>query len=314
MMGFVRRRFRKRYILLTTLLVVFVVINAPGIFAWGYGLYYRRSVSHLPQITLLNERMLVLSPHPDDESLCCAGAIQQVLRGGGEVWVLWFTNGDGFEWDASLLAHTLRPQGPASLELGRRRMEEARQAARRLGIPEGHLFFLGYPDRGLEALLWHSGGSPYRSRLTGVSYVPYSGTLSPGAPYTGESLRRDFRRVLERVRPTLVLAPSLKDAHPDHRAVGLLAQQEVPADRLRFWIVHGGLEWPLPKGLHPDLPLEPAPRGRGLPWQRLPLSPQERRAKLEALRAHATQMRLLARFLLAFVRENELFSSRSDVD
>lgn len=312
MIGLVHRRLRKRYVLLTTLLVAFVVINAPWIFAWGYGLYYRLSVDRLPQLTLASERVLVLSPHPDDESLCCAGAIQQVLHGGGGVWVLWFTNGDGFEWDASLLAHTLRPQGPASLELGRRRMEEARQAARRLGIPEGHLFFLGYPDRGLEALLRHPEGPPYRSRLTGVSYVPYSGTLSPGAPYTSESLRQDFRWVLEQVRPTLVLAPSPKDAHPDHRAVGLLAQQEVPADRLRFWIVHGGLEWPLPKGLHPALPLEPAPRGRGLPWQRLLLSAQERRVKLEALRAHTTQMRLLARFLLAFVRENELFSSRGE--
>ncbi len=298
--------------MLTILLVAFVVINAPWIFAWGYGLYYRLSVGRLPQLTLAGERLLVLSPHPDDESLCCAGAIQRVLRGGGEVWVLWFTNGDGFEWDAGLLAHTLRPQGPASLELGQRRMEEARQAARRLGVAEGHLFFLGYPDRGLEALLRHPGDLPYRSRLTGVSYVPYPGTLSPGAPYTGESLRRDLRRVLEQVRPTLVLAPSPKDAHPDHRAVGLLAQQEVPADRLRFWIVHGGLEWPLPKGLHPALPLEPAPRGKGLPWQRLLLSAQERRVKLEALRAHATQMRLLARFLLAFVRENELFSARGE--
>jgi LmbE family N-acetylglucosaminyl deacetylase len=309
----VRRRVRKRHVLLAALLLAFVLINAPWIFAWGYALYYRLTVGRLPQFALAGERLLVLSPHPDDESLCCAGAIRQVLRSGGEVWVLWFTNGDGFEWDAGLLDHTLRPQGRASLELGKRRMDEARQAARRLGIPEDHLFFLGYPDRGLEALLWrYPQGTPYRSRLTQVSHVPYPGTLSPGAPYTGEALRRDFRRVLERVRPTLVLAPTPKDAHPDHRAVGLLAQQEVAADRLRFWVVHGGLEWPLPKGLHPQLPLEPAPRGRGLPWQRLPLDAGDRAAKLEALRAHASQMRLLARFMLAFVRENELFAPRGE--
>ncbi|WP_407938925.1 hypothetical protein [Meiothermus taiwanensis] len=40
--------------------------------------------------------------------------------------------------------------------------------------------------------------------------------------------------------------------------------QEVAAERLRFWMVHGGLEWPLPKGLHPQLPLEPTPWGKGL--------------------------------------------------
>jgi LmbE family N-acetylglucosaminyl deacetylase len=313
MIARVRRWLRKRYALLAAWLAALVVINAPWIFAWGYGFYYRLTVSRLPQLALMGERLLVLSPHPDDESLCCAGAIQQVLKSGGEVWVLWFTNGDGFEWDASLLEHTLRPRGRASLELGRRRMEEARQAARRLGIPEGHLFFLGYPDRGLEALLQrYPQGAPYRSHLTGVSRVPYPGALSPGAPYTGESLRHDFRQVLERVRPTLVLAPTPRDAHPDHRAVGRLAQQEVVAERLRFWIVHGGLEWPLPKGLHPQLPLEPAPRGKGLPWQRLPLDVAERAAKLEALRAHTSQMRLLARFMLAFVRQNELFSARGE--
>ncbi|MCX7600386.1 MAG: PIG-L family deacetylase [Meiothermus sp.] len=313
MIARVRRWLRKRYALLAAWLAALVVINAPWIFAWGYGFYYRLTVSRLPQLALMGERLLVLSPHPDDESLCCAGAIQQVLRSGGEVWVLWFTNGDGFEWDASLLAHTLRPQGRASLELGQRRMDEARLAARRLGVPEDHLFFLGYPDRGLEALLQrYPQGTPYRSHLTQVSHVPYPGTLSPGAPYTGESLRHDFRRVLELVRPTLVLAPSPRDAHPDHRAVGLLAQQEVAAERLRFWIVHGGLEWPLPKGLHPQLPLEPAPRGKGLPWQRLSLDAAERAAKLEALRAHTSQMRLLAHFMLAFVRQNELYSARGE--
>ncbi len=308
-----QRWVRKRYALLVALLVAAVVINAPSITAWGYGFYYRLTVNRLPQMTLAGERLLVLSPHPDDESLCCAGAIQQVLKRGGEVWVLWFTSGDGFEWDAALMEDTLRPQGRASLELGQRRMGEARLAARRLGVPQDHLIFLGYPDRGLWALLErYPQGTPYRSHLTQVDHVPYAGVLSPGAPYTGEALRRDFRRVLEQVQPTLVLAPSPRDAHVDHRAVGLLAQQEVTAERLRFWIVHGGPEWPLPKGLHPQLPLEPAPRGKGLPWQRLPLSPEERTVKLEALQAHTSQMQLLAHFMLAFVRQNELFSPRGE--
>lgn len=301
------------FLLLAASLGAFGLINAPGGLDSGYALYYRLSADRLPRLTLKGERLLVLAPHPDDESLCCAGAIQEVLAQGGEVWILWFTNGDGFEWDARLLTHTLWPRGPASLALGRRRMEEAREAARRLGVPQDHLLFLGYPDRGLEALLRrHPTGQPYRSPLTGADRVPYPGALSPGAPYTGEALLKDFRSALARVRPTLVLAPSPRDAHPDHRAVGQLAQREVPPDRLLFWIVHGGLEWPLPKGLHPRLPLEPPPRGRGLPWERLLLTPKEREAKLQALRAHTSQMELLGRFLLAFVRRNELFAPRGE--
>ncbi|MGC8904921.1 MAG: PIG-L family deacetylase, partial [Thermus sp.] len=79
-------------------------------------------------------------------------------------------------------------------------------------------------------------------------------------------------------------------------------------DRLYFYVVHGGLEWPLPKGFHPGLPLEPPPRGRHLPWRRLDLTPEEEQAKLQALKAHRSQMELLGRFMEAFVRKNELLA------
>lgn len=78
--------------------------------------------------------------------------------------------------------------------------------------------------------------------------------------------------------------------------------------RLEYYVVHGGYQYPLPKGLHPCLPLYPAPRGKGLPWRRFSLSEEEVRLKEKAIRAHRSQMRLLGRFLLAFVRQNELFS------
>jgi len=39
-------------------------------------------------------RMLVVSPHPDDESLAVGGLIQAVLAAGGAVDVLLLTDGD----------------------------------------------------------------------------------------------------------------------------------------------------------------------------------------------------------------------------
>ena len=39
--------------------------------------------------------LLVVSPHPDDETLCCAGAIERVAAAGGRVSVVWVTSGDG---------------------------------------------------------------------------------------------------------------------------------------------------------------------------------------------------------------------------
>lgn len=309
------RRFRRRYVLGLLLIGAFLIVNAPWVFAWFYRVYYRRIERLPPAEVREGERLLVLSPHPDDESLACAGMIQQVLAGGGQVYIVWLTSGDGFEWDVQLVERTLRPRGLASLELGRLRMREARSAAEILGVPLQNLYFLGYPDRGLRFLLTEVHRSmPYRSALTGADRVPYAGTVSEGAAYTGENLERDLKKVLDRVRPTLLLAPSPRDTHPDHHATAELARrvlgERAELDKVRYWVVHGGLEWPLPKGLHRDLPLEPPPAGRGLPWERLPLTPEWQQKKLEALRAHHSQMELLSRFMLAFVRTNELYSKR----
>jgi len=47
-------------------------------------------------IILHDTRLLIFSPHPDDESLRAAGLIQRVLKEGGKVKVVFMTNGDGF--------------------------------------------------------------------------------------------------------------------------------------------------------------------------------------------------------------------------
>jgi len=44
------------------------------------------------------------------------------------------------------------------------------------------------------------------------------------------------------------------------------------------------------------------------------LEPAEEDAKLLAIRAYQTQLRVMAPFLLSFVRTNELFASRADLD
>ena len=124
--------------------------------------------------------------------------------------------------------------------------------------------------------------------------------------------------MLERVQPTLILAPTPLDTHPDHRAAGLLAQ--LLAARLarpppvRYWMVHGGEGWPDPRDLLPGLPLTPAPLAVPLAPVAFALDPAEEDAKLLALRAYQTQMRVMAPFLLSFVRTNELFSLRADLD
>jgi LmbE family N-acetylglucosaminyl deacetylase len=260
-------------------------------------------------------RLLVVSPHPDDETLCCGGLIERVARAGGSVSIVWVTSGDA-TWLTRVMTQGLRFASAAgAIDVGVRRMAEARAATGLLGVPADGQLFLGYPDGGIAALLGPYRDRALRSSATGAAAVPYRDALFPDHPYSGASLQQDFAAVLRRVRPTLILAPSPLDAHPDHRACGLLTLASLgglstPA-QVRYWIVHGGEGWPSPRGLVAGIPLTPAPLGRALDPTPFVLTPTEEDGKLRALDAYVTQMRSLGPFLRAFVRTTELYSVRA---
>jgi LmbE family N-acetylglucosaminyl deacetylase len=255
--------------------------------------------------------LLVIAPHPDDETLCCAGVMQRVAHAGGRVSVVWITSGDASELDLLLIEHSLLMRPAKARDLAARRMHEARAASTLLGVTiEGQLF-LGYPDRGVQRLL--ADPTPYTSRFTAAAAVPYPDAVTPGHSYSGASLEQDLTAVLDRVRPTLVLTPSPRDSHPDHAAAGRLTlrlmERRGALQAVHCWIVHGGEGWPSPRQLSPGLPLERAPLLAGVPLATFELTPAEEDLKLAALRAYGTQMQTLGPFLLAFVRTTETFSA-----
>lgn len=258
------------------------------------------------------ERVLIVAPHPDDESLCCGGLIRQTLQHGGSVAIVWITSGDAFELDAMVVEHTLHPR--AGLEhLAVLRMAEARRAAATLGVSPDNQYFLGYPDRGLRRLLLDHYDLAYRSTYTHATAVPYAGALTPGADYTGRNLERDLLAVMTRFNPTRVVAPSPEDVHADHRAtaeltIRLLAQRQ-QLSLGRYWIVHGGEGWPTPRGLHRERASTLPPVGRNLPWQRLALGAADMDAKLAAIRTYRSQLKVMERKMLSYVRSDELYTA-----
>jgi LmbE family N-acetylglucosaminyl deacetylase len=274
-----------------------------------------KAVPAEPQLPPLDAgtSLLVVAPHPDDETLCCAGVLQRVLRAGGRVSVAWITSGDASLLDLLFIEHSVLGGAARLRDLGVRRMREARAASALLGVPQSAQFLLGYPDRGLEYLSDAARTAPYRSPFTGAAAVPYSESPFAGHPYTGASLERDFAAVLERVQPTLVLVPSRRDAHPDHAAAGLLALRVLArygrGVAVRCWIVHGGEGWPGPRELSPGLPSTRAPRLGAAPVTAFVLTPAEEDAKLAAVRAYPTQLLTLGPFLLSFVRTTEIFTA-----
>lgn len=202
-------------------------------------------------------------------------------------------------------------------DLGRKRMFEARTAAGILGVDPNELYFLGYPDGGIEELVFDyikDSSTARPAKFTGETRVPYSEALFPGHPYTGRSLGQDFAAVLDRVKPNLVLMPGGVDTHPDHNGSGVIAlavlHQRRDNAQARFWIVHGGEGWPSPRGYMPGIPLNIPPRGAYLDEHEFALTDAEEDIKHQAIVAYHTQMQFMAPFLLAFVRTSELYTVR----
>lgn len=259
-----------------------------------------------------SDRILVVSPHPDDESLCCGGYIASAIRAGAQVHIVWITSGGAFRFDAMVVERKIRPKQADMRSLARRRIGEAKAAAEVLGVEPAHRYFLGFPDRGVTALLTANYESPYRSKYTGADRVPWEDAIDPGSPYDGASLEHAFAAIVDRVQPTLVLAPSLDDTHPDHSGSGLLAMRVLGArgesNRLRYWIVHGGRGWPAPRGLRPELAQTVPPRGQDMPWNAYALDALSQEAKALAVRRHETQMKVMGSVMMSHVRSTELFS------
>jgi LmbE family N-acetylglucosaminyl deacetylase len=270
------------------------------------------------------ERILIFAPHPDDEVLGCGGLIQQALANGAEVHVALMTNGDGSELSLIFGERELSRKPRAFVELGRGRQQESISALGSLGLPANHIHFLGYPNNGLVAL-WRADhwlrSSPYRSPYTGATASPYGRSFTPGARYCGEQVLSDVTALLEQVRPTAVYVTHPQDIHPDHwvscafvsYGLAALAARSSSAwakqTQLYGYLIHWP-HFPSPRRLKPQLPLSPphdiiTPRSG---WLQLPLSPDETKRKLAAIRMYRSQLPSLDRLLLDFVRANELFA------
>lgn len=294
--------------------VLAIIINAPGIFSIFYRIDFGMKVNSLRMSEGFSrsDRVLIVAPHPDDEVLACAGSILAARRAGAEVFVIWVTSGDAFEWDEVLLSRHPVVNKKEMAMLGLRRMAEAREAVTGLGIPRTNCFFLGYPDGGILALWKENYTKVYTSKYTGAKAVPYQDCVTYGAEYTGRSLEKNLKNLVTKVSPTVVLAPSPYERHRDHRAVSFFVTRVLQATRvharLEFYMVHGGAEWPIPKGWHTNLPLPPPPRGKHEEWRRVDLGEEDVQRKVEAIRAYKSQMDALGRFMAAFARTNELLA------
>lgn len=259
------------------------------------------------------DRVLVLAPHPDDETLGVGGLISQAVRRGAQVRILFFTDGDGFPLCAAAKYWNWPGHGTMR-RLARDRREEARAAARALGVGAERLTFLGYPDRGLDDLWLHH----WDAEETYVS--PYTGRslTESETPHYGVSVLYDLEWAIRSFDPTYVYHPHTEDDHQDHWAAGSFARMalsHIPAKHSRVeraYLIHQG-RWPRPLEPGEGLALTPPSKMKSTRWEAVELDEEGRRAKREALQAHGSQQALAGNFLNAFIRRNELLAVYGEV-
>ncbi|MFT8243474.1 PIG-L deacetylase family protein [Roseomonas sp. BN140053] len=176
------------------------------------------------------EGVLVLAPHPDDESLGCGGLLAQLAAAGRPVRVVVISDGAASHPNS-------RSHPPERLRA--LRQAETVAALRELGLGPEHLVFLGLPD----------------------GAVPHDG---PGFEAAVAAIANLARRD---PAPAAILSTWGLDPHPDHVATAAMAEAVARelATRLFFYPVWGWRHLYPAIGPLPPRQLPGPPRGGQLP-------------------------------------------------
>src|SRR5438270_6548239 len=84
--------------------------------------------------------VMIISPHPDDDIIGCAGALAYLSGHNNKVVTVFLTSGEVGTYDPAMKPERLRAI----------RMKEAAAAYKALGFPDAEQVWFGYPDDGLD--------------------------------------------------------------------------------------------------------------------------------------------------------------------
>jgi LmbE family N-acetylglucosaminyl deacetylase len=217
-------------------------------------------------------RLMVIAPHPDDESLAAGGLIQRALARGAAVSIVYVTDGENNPWPQRVLERRIRIGDRQRRAWGARRRGEADAALRALGAENVSVHRLGWPDGG-------------------VTWKLLDDT---------EAMLAGMRALIEREWPTVLVLPDLVDRHPDHSAIHVLMEMVFQSmsgtvqPACLGYLLHGRSRAGMPR--------------RAV----FALNEGELARKREAIATHASQTALSGRRLLRFAAATESFVAGLD--
>lgn len=205
-------------------------------------------------------RTLVIAPHPDDDVIAAAGLMQRAVAFGGVVRVVYVTDGENNPWPQRWMKRKWLIGGADRAEWAAMRRHEASGSLDALGLASAERIFLGLPDHKLAS-----------------------------AERAGDvRLLQALQKAIGEFRPTVVVAPSHRDLHSDHRAIGRAAHAAAADIPVIVYVVHGML---------PDTASA----------FRLDLTAAERERKRVAIECHRSQVLLSRARFLAHADSAETF-------
>jgi len=313
------------------LAIAAVVAAAVGVGVWRVWerVAWRRHMAEVGfagefSVPKAGDRVLIVAPHPDDETLGCGGLMQAASRAGAEVYVALMTNGDASELALIFDEKTLHLTPQGFIRLGFDRQKESLKAVGSLGVPSDHVYALGYPNGGLLSL-WRAEhwlrNAPFTSMTTQVNASPYPNSYTPHALYCGAQLHADLVSLLRRIQPTHVFVTQPQDVHPDHWATAAFVSYALETLRVSGldWaqrtqeygcLIHWP-RWPVPRALRLDAELLPPRNLQGTkarPWLDLILTGDQTRAKYAAIRMYHSEEPRFSGLMRSFARANEAFA------
>ncbi len=269
-------------------------------------------------------RVVVFSPHPDDETLAAGGLIQRVLEKGGKVRVVFMTNGDGYLEGVRKESGEAKVLASDFVNYGIKRHEEALKAISHLGLKQKQAIFLGFPDQGLDHL-WQYWTSlkPYTSPYTHLNHSRYRSSYMR-LKYDGRDLETEIERILQDFKPDWVIIPDPRDLHPDHAATGVFvldslrrfdSDERISLQKISVftYLVHyrdypdAGMwkKWIAATGIGGSKIA--VKELSGSQWLDFSMSTEELSKKQQALNSYPTQMEVLGGLLRQFIRPVEIF-------
>jgi LmbE family N-acetylglucosaminyl deacetylase len=215
----------------------------------------------------VSDRVLFFAPHPDDETLGAAGLLQRAARSGARIQLVVATNGDDNVWAQRCVEKRWYIAESDRLRWGELRKREVRAAVGAMSLGrQAHLRFLNLRDQKITSLM-----RTVPARLSAI-----------------------LREEIDRFKPTLIIAPSIYDAHPDHSALSVaialaLERSDRPSTRCYYYIIHR-------PGQMPESPV-----------RSLRLTDEELHRKRNAIDCHRSQLYLFPQRFTQFAQPTEIY-------